>query len=103
MWGMAPLHNLKRNAKYEALGRPLKQTIPYVDLCKKGELVQPVEVPKSLRTDEFFLGDFGLAKKLSDSVTQRGYPPSQYCSPERLHERIQAWPAICGVIWLYLL
>lgn len=47
MWGMAPLHNLKRNAKYEALGRPLKQSIPYVDICKKGELVQPVEVPNN--------------------------------------------------------
>lgn len=36
MWGMRPLHHLNRNAKYEALGRPLKLAIPYVELCKKG-------------------------------------------------------------------
>lgn len=83
MWGMAPLHNLKRSAKYEALGRPLKETIS--DFWKKGELVGPVEIPEDLRTEQFYLGDFALAKKFGDPESQHGYPPSQFCSPERLH------------------
>lgn len=99
MWGMAPLHNLNRSAKYEAVGRPLKQTIPFVDLWKKGELVRAVEVPENLRTEEFFLGDFGLAKKLSDSETQLGYPPSQFCSPERLHGKD---PTLACDMWSYM-
>ncbi|KAJ6138827.1 hypothetical protein N7471_005313 [Penicillium samsonianum] len=99
MWGMAPLHNLNRSAKYEAVGRPLKQTIPFVDLWKKGELVRAVEVPENLRTEEFFLGDFGLAKKLSDSETQLGYPPSQFCSPERLHGKD---PSLACDMWSYM-
>ncbi|PTU21167.1 hypothetical protein P175DRAFT_0516734 [Aspergillus ochraceoroseus IBT 24754] len=50
MWGMVPLHNLKRSAKYELLG----------------QLVRPIEVPESIRTEEFYLGDFGLAMNLGD-------------------------------------
>ena len=29
---MAPIDRLSRSAKYKLLGRPLKQTIPFVDL-----------------------------------------------------------------------
>ncbi|PYH74311.1 kinase-like protein [Aspergillus vadensis CBS 113365] len=79
MWGMQPLHHLPRNAKYKALGRPLKQTIPVDDLWKEGELVGPANIPPNLQTQKFYLGDFGLAKKLSDPVTPCGYPPLQYC------------------------
>ncbi|KAJ5384135.1 protein kinase domain protein [Penicillium concentricum] len=96
---MAPLDNLSRSAKYEALGRPLKQSIPYVELSKKGELVQPLQIPEYLRTEEFYLGDFGLAKKLSDSVTQMGFPPSDYCSPERLHGKD---PSLACDMWSYM-
>ncbi|OOQ90220.1 kinase domain-containing protein [Penicillium brasilianum] len=85
--GMAPIDGLSRSAKYELLGRPLKQTIPFVDLWKEGELVSPVKVPEDLRTDEFYLCDFGSAKKISDLTTQRGYPPMHYCSPDRLHKQ----------------
>ncbi|KAJ5434749.1 kinase domain-containing protein [Penicillium cf. griseofulvum] len=88
-----------KSAKYEALGRPLKQIIPFVELWRKGELVSPVNVPENLRTEEFFLGDFGLAKKLSDSAAQRGYPPSQYCSPERLHGKD---PSFACDMWSYM-
>ncbi|GKZ31873.1 hypothetical protein AbraIFM66950_000784 [Aspergillus brasiliensis] len=87
MWGMEPLHHLPRSAKYEALGRPLKQMIPVDNLWKQGELVGPAKVPESLRTEKFYLGDFGLAKKVSDPVTPRGWPPSPYCSPDRLHRQ----------------
>lgn len=67
MWGLAPFHDpSSRSAKYKALGRPLKQIIPFVDLWKKGELVRPIEVPESLCTEKFYLGDFGTAMKVGD-------------------------------------
>ncbi|KAK2858486.1 hypothetical protein FQN49_004685 [Arthroderma sp. PD_2] len=88
MWGMAPLRNLSRSAKYKALGRPLKEIIPNIDnLWKQGELVQPLVVPGDLRTDKFYLGDFGLAMKLGCPVSQHGYPPMEFCSPDRLHNK----------------
>lgn len=83
MWGVVPLHNLSRRAKYEALGRPLKQIIS--DFWKRGERVWPVKIPDDLRTEKFYLGDFALAKKLTDPMTPDGCPPSEFCSPERLH------------------
>lgn len=90
MWGLAStLHNLSsRSAKYKTLGRPLKQIIPFVNLWKKGELVQPIEVPESLRTERFYLGDFGAAMRLGASdpfAPQLIYPPTEFCSPERMH------------------
>ncbi|CAP94055.1 hypothetical protein E8E15_002763 [Penicillium rubens] len=98
MWGMAPLSH-DRSAKYEALGRPMKQIISWVDLWKQGELVGPVEIPENLRTDEFYLGDFALAKKLGDPITQRGRPPSQFCSPDRLHGKE---PSFACDMWSYM-
>jgi hypothetical protein len=96
---MTPLHNLNRSAKYDALGRPLKRIIPFVDLWKQGELVRPVQVPETLRTEDFYLGDFGLAMKVDDPVTQPGYPPMQFCSPERLHGKNPSFACDCGVTW----
>lgn len=100
MWSMSPLHNLSRTRKYEVLGRPLKEVIPSVDLWKKGELVQPISIPEDLRTDKFSLGDFGLAMKLGDSVIQHGYPPMQFCSPERLHRQE---PSFACDMWSYMI
>ncbi|OAX79303.1 serine/threonine protein kinase [Emergomyces africanus] len=99
MWGMAPLHNLSRTAKYEALGRPLKEVIPYVNLWKQGELVQPIEVPQHLYTEKFYLGDFGLSMKLGDLVIQKGYPPMPFCSPDRLHRQ---GPSFACDMWSYM-
>lgn len=99
MWGVEPLDHLPRSAKYEALGRPLKQMIPVDDLWKKGELVGPVKVPQSLHTTKFYLGDYGLAKKVSDPTTPRGYPPLQYCSPDRLHRKD---PSPACDMWSYM-
>lgn len=83
MWGMSPLHDQDRSAKYRAFRRPLKQPIPFVDdLWKRGEFVSPMVIPETLRTEDFYLGDFGLAMKTSDSQVQRGHPPSQFCSPD---------------------
>lgn len=108
MWGMAPLDGLSRTAKYKALGRPLKQKIPFVDLWKEGELVSPIKVFWDLRSEKFYLGDFGLSKKLSDDpITQHGYPPMHYCSPDRLHKEepsfaCDMWSYMCVFTMLYL-
>ena len=96
---MVPLHSLSRIAKYEALGRPLKENIPHVKLSKQGERVQSMQVPEGLRTDDFYLGDFGLARKLDDAVAQHGYPPMRYCSPERLHGKD---PSFACDMWSYM-
>ncbi|KAE8405489.1 kinase domain-containing protein [Aspergillus pseudonomiae] len=98
-WGMAPLPTLNRRAKYETLGRPLKEVIPFVDLWKQGELVQPMQIPEALRTDDFYLGDFGLAMQLGDPTFQPGYPPMQFCSPDRLHKKE---PSFACDMWSYM-
>lgn len=101
MWGTSNFHNVARSARYEALGRPLKRPIPHVSLWKQGELVRSVVVPENLRTDKFYLGDFGLATKPGDPTfeVQRGYPPSAYCSPERLHGKV---PSSACDMWSYM-
>jgi serine/threonine protein kinase len=101
MWGMAPLHNLSQAAKYEALGRPSKMPISDIDnLWKPGELVRPIKVPKKLRTEQFYLGDFTLAMKVGDPVVPKGYPPMHFCSPDRLHKQDPNFP--CD-IWSYMI
>lgn len=101
MWGMVPLHNLHRSAKYEALGRPLKQIIPFVELFKQGELVSPIKVPENLRTEEFCLGDFGLAMRLDEGEPKtRGRPPMAFCSPDRLHRKD---PSFACDMWSYMI
>lgn len=72
MLGMAPLHNLSSTSKYELFGRPLRELIPLNQIWKQGGLVRPIETPTNLRTEDIYLGDFGLAKKLDDPFAQRG-------------------------------
>ncbi|KAL4938793.1 hypothetical protein BDV06DRAFT_231529 [Aspergillus oleicola] len=67
MWGLRPFHSLNRTAKYQVLGRPIKMLIPEHNVWKKGELVTP------------------MTKRITDPETPRGYPPKEFCSPERLH------------------
>src|SRR3954451_19963378 len=86
MWGMASLRGLTRSAKYKAFGRPFKKAIPCRDLWKEGELVNEIEVPSDLRTEDFYLADFGLAMKIGDEPKE-GFPPELHCSPERLHNQ----------------
>lgn len=107
MWGIDLIDNLSRDAKYETFGRPLKQVIPFVDLWKQGELVKPLEVPESLRSETFYLGDFGLAMKLGGPVKLQGHPPIKYCSPDRLHNcdpsfACDMWSYMCIFAELYL-
>lgn len=99
LWGMAPLHNLSRTAKYELLTRPLKRAIQDVELWKPGELVRPIRVPETLRTEDFYLADFSLAMKVGDPVAQPGDPPLCFCSPERLHGEA---PSFACDMWSYM-
>ena len=98
MWGITSLNGLSTSAKYEALGRPLKQTITFVYLWKQGELVCPIKVPQNLCTEEFYLGDFSLSEKLSDPITQRGHPLYNTVPLTDFISKIQASPVICGAI-----
>ncbi|KAE8324245.1 kinase-like domain-containing protein [Aspergillus sergii] len=99
MWGITPLHGLSRSAKYEVFGRPLKEIIPVVKLWKQGELVGPLEMPENLRTEKFYLGDFGLAMKVDTPVAQKDNPPMKFCSPERLHGK---HPSLACGMWSYM-
>ncbi|KAK2873766.1 hypothetical protein FQN49_002094 [Arthroderma sp. PD_2] len=98
MWGIAPLENLDRAAKYKVLGRPLKLPIPDKP-WRQGEVVAPITIPDNLRTEEFYLGDFGLAMKLGSPIAQQGRPPIHFCSPERLHNHD---PSFACDIWSYM-
>lgn len=100
MWGVRSLDNLDRNAKYKTIGRPLKQSIPYIEaLWKPGEIVKPLVFPENLRTETFFLGDFGLSMKRGTAVKQQGRPPMKFCSPDRLHHQE---PSFSCDIWSYM-
>ncbi|KAJ5691441.1 hypothetical protein N7488_012176 [Penicillium malachiteum] len=88
----------KSNRQYEILGRPVKEPIPFID-WKRGELVSCATVPEKFRADEFYLCDFGLAKKVGDLSTQSGHPPVEYCSPERFH---QHEPSFACDMWSFM-
>lgn len=96
---MVPLNDYDRSAKYKAFGRPKKTPIPLDDLSKDGELVSHIEIPEDLRTEEFYLGDFGLAMKVGDPVTHHGFPPTDYCSPDRFHQKS---PSFACDMWSYM-
>ncbi|WEW60862.1 hypothetical protein PRK78_006350 [Emydomyces testavorans] len=107
MWGIVPLNHLSRRAKYEALGRPLKESLSDLPLWKQGQIVKPLKVPENLRTETFYLGDFGLAMELGAPVTPQGRPPIVYCSPDRLHNKgpsfaCDMWSYMCIFAELYL-
>lgn len=99
MWGVAPIHDLTRAAKYEVLGQPLKLSMSDLNLWKPGERVKPLVVPDDMRTESLYLGDFGQAMKLGCERTQEGRPPLRYCSPDRLHHRS---PSFACDMWSYM-
>ncbi|EEP79848.1 predicted protein [Uncinocarpus reesii 1704] len=106
MWGIKPLDRLSRGDKYKKIGRPLKQAITHIpDLWKPGELVVPLTVPEELRTEMFYLGDFGQATQIG-SEAPVGSPPVAYCSPERIHNKAPTpacdmWSYMCIFMKLY--
>jgi serine/threonine protein kinase len=97
MWGVTPLDDVNTKTKYEYLGRPLKIAIPSMH----GELVRPVEVPKSLLTDTVYLGDFGLATTAGTKVSHKELSLSNfaYYAPERLHNVNPSFPSD---MWSYM-
>ncbi|WEW59247.1 hypothetical protein PRK78_004716 [Emydomyces testavorans] len=97
MWGMISLNQLDRDVKYKILGRPRKLAIDHT--WRPGELVKAVDIPEDLCTDAFYLGDFGLSLKLGTSVTESGFPPARYRSPDR--DFNQPPSAACD-IWSYM-
>jgi serine/threonine protein kinase len=100
MWGVAPLDNLGTKAKYKYLGRPKKMPLPS-DLWKRGELVRPLKVPKSLITDAVYLGDFRMATKAGTKVKHEASSPAdiRYYAPERFHNES---PSFASDMWSYM-
>lgn len=71
----------------------------YINLHKQGDRVKPMIIPDHLRTESFYLVDFGQAMKLGGERTQQGRPPLMYCSPDRLHNRA---PSFAYDMWSYM-
>ncbi|KAL4882119.1 kinase domain-containing protein [Aspergillus karnatakaensis] len=89
-----------RADKYKIFGRPRRTPIPEVELEKPGEYVSCMEMPEHYRTNEFFLADFGLARRIGDKFpNQTGEPPRPYLSPERYHE---FEPSFACDMWSYM-
>ncbi|KAL5340559.1 kinase domain-containing protein [Aspergillus crustosus] len=106
MWGMKDTHNLPRTEKYSKLGRPQKIRLPLdKGIPKAGDMVQPMEIPEALRTEDFFLTDFAYATKVGDPSSEpsepgvRYLPLHHYCSPERLHGQV---PSFACDMWSYM-
>ena len=100
MWGVAPLDNLNTKTKYKYIGRPKKIALPS-DLWRQGELVRPLEVPKSLITDAVYLGDFGMATEAGTEVKDKVPSPVDisYYAPERFHN---VNPSFASDMWSYM-
>ena len=106
MWDIASLDNLDTKTKYKYLGRPKKIALTS-DLWKPGELVKPMEVPKSLLRETVYLGDFGMAIKAGTEVKHKVLSPFVFCAPERFHNvnpsfASDMWSYMCIFSYLYL-
>jgi serine/threonine protein kinase len=71
------------------------------NLWKRGELVWPLKVPKSLITDAVYLGNFGMAIEAGTEVRDKVPSPMniQYCAPERFHN---VNPSFASDMWSYM-
>jgi len=100
MWGVAPLDNLNTKTKYKYIGRPKKIALPR-DSWRQGELVRPLEVPKSLITDAVYLGGFRLATEAGTEVKDKVPLPLniRYYAPERFHN---INPSFASDMWSYM-
>jgi serine/threonine protein kinase len=98
MWDIAPLNNFNTETKYKHLGRPKKIALPS-ELWKRGELVKPLKVPKTLLRETVYLGDFGMAIKAGTEVKQKVLWPIVYCAPERFHN---VNPSFASDMWSYM-
>ncbi|KAN0073325.1 hypothetical protein V8E54_008545 [Elaphomyces granulatus] len=100
MWGVAPLDNLNTKTKYKYIGRPKKIALPR-DSWRQGELVRPLEVPKSLITDAVYLGGFGMATEAGTEAREKAPSPVNinYYAPERCHN---VTPSFASDMWSYM-
>ncbi|EEP78845.1 predicted protein [Uncinocarpus reesii 1704] len=97
-----PAHMSAARQLLEALANLHKSGIVH-----RGELIKPIQVPEDLRTNMFYLGDFGQAAKIGSSAIPAGEPPIQYCSPDRLHKKgstpaCDMWSYMCIFAQLYI-
>ncbi|SCO84273.1 uncharacterized protein FRV6_08400 [Fusarium oxysporum] len=95
MYSLRPINNISVAEKYHHIGRPKKVRLD-PDLWKAGELVMPMKVHESLIGDDVSLGDFGLAIKPGNQVSQKLQSPAIYCAPERV-------PTFATDMWSYML
>jgi serine/threonine protein kinase len=98
--GCRPLDNLSTKTKYKYIGRPKKINLP-ADSWRKGELVGPLEVPKSLITDAIYLCDFGMATEAGTEAREKEPSPfnTNYIAPERFHN---VKPSFASDMWSYM-
>ncbi|KAJ6183719.1 hypothetical protein N7519_005020 [Penicillium mononematosum] len=89
MWGMTSLNGLSTSAKYEALGRPLKQIIPFVDPWKflETDIRKNSTLVTSVYRKSFPILSFNAATHLCNITPQTDFI-----------NKIQASPVICGAI-----
>ncbi|KAN0078905.1 Protein kinase-like domain containing protein [Elaphomyces granulatus] len=97
MWGITPLDNLDTKTKYENLGRP--QKIPLSNFWRRGELVKPAQIPKSLITKTIYLGDFGMAFKAGTEIKHIILSHTSFRAPELFHN---VDPSFASDMWSYM-
>jgi serine/threonine protein kinase len=98
MCDIASLDGYNTKTKYKYLGRPKKIAL-HSKLWRRGELVKPVDVPKSLLGETVYLGDFGMAIKAGTEVEDKVLRPVPYCAPERFHN---VNPSFASDMWSYM-
>jgi serine/threonine protein kinase len=96
MWGITPLDNLNKKAKYECLGRP--QKIPIL-AWRPAELVKTAEIPKRFLTETIYLSDFGMAFKAGTKVERMVLTPPLFRAPELFHN---VDPSFASDMWSYM-
>jgi hypothetical protein len=97
MWGMKSLDEYDTTTIYQYLGQ-LRQ-FDLGGLWKQGDLVKPMVVPKTLREDNIYLGNFGMATENDTAVNTKVQTPTRFCAPERFHT---ADPTSASDMWSYM-
>ena len=105
MWGMKSLDAYDTTTIYEHFGQPRQFDLGR--LWKRGDLVKQMTIPETLREDNIYLGDFGMAIKDGTAVTTKVQTPTRFCAPERFHKADPSfasdmWSYMCIFAWLYL-
>ena len=97
LFDIASLDNFDTKTKYEYLGRPKK--VALTSFWRPGELVKPMEVPKSLLRETVYLSDFSMAIKAGTEVNRKVLFPFVFCAPERFHG---VNPSFASDMWSFM-